>query len=233
MKESKAHFEKKRSENHHLSSSLTVEEKEALGINQSGSFPGILGGGGEDLNEENQSGSGGNTENESNKKSWLGWLLKLLLFLMLVWLLFKGLSFIKVKKKPKITQKIEKETSKKAPKETNSKSVKDELYRPNKKFGQEYSFAPIEVWQNYGNMNYGQLQRNQSLQKYMESHLKSGNLKENRKKMSEKGIFHVCSDFGSFAKDCRDKWFKNRKIRQTFVERIEIIYKNEGDSIYE
>lgn len=56
LKESKAHFEKNTSENHHLSSSLTVEEKEALGINQSGSFPGILGGGGEDSNEENQSG---------------------------------------------------------------------------------------------------------------------------------------------------------------------------------
>ena len=212
-----------------MSEVLTQEEKDLLGIYSDKLLPGTLGG-------DNGSSKAGGGDEDQGKIKWLHWLFKLLLFLAFLWLLLQGLEFIKndnIEKKEKVEEVSD--IKKKTPEPKTAPKSKGKDKQPPRKGsgGDQYLFDPLIVWKNYGNMNYLSLSSNRSLQNFISKKLKRGSLKENRKLMSEKGIFHVCADFGKYAKDCRDQWFENRKVRQTFVDRLEQIYKEEGESLYE
>jgi hypothetical protein len=199
-----------------------------------GTLPGSSEGSGKGQNKS------GEEEAGKKKKNWLMWLLRLLLLLLLLYLLTNGLDFLR-KKLVKRTDAKKEEVKKEEPKKKTvkkeekvpKKALTDQGPRQKRGHGDMYQFAPIEVWKHYGDMSYRVLSANRGLNNFIKTKLKKGKLAENRKLMSEKGVFHVCNDFGKYAQACRDEWFKNRKVRQTFVDKVEEIYKREGDNVFE
>lgn len=188
-----------------------------------------------DVGKENEGGGP-----KEKKKGCLWQLLKFLLFLLLAWLLLKGCEMHEQSERKK--EKAEKEKVDKEKKKKKKKKIKKSVKKkqsPNQNFekrkgsGDEYDFDPIKMWEQHANISYQSLATNQGLNNFMQKNLKRGKRKENLKKMSEKGVFQLCRDFGAFEQECKNKWFKNKKYRQTFVKRIENLYQQNGENPFE
>lgn len=195
-------------------SALNGEERSFFDKNQGGTLPGMSG----DKDNENK-------KSEFNLINLLKWLLKILMLILFIWRLFNMSEFMRSELKES-TEKT------KAPVKVKVKKDLQKRKSPRTK-GTEYNFDPIDTWKSYGNMEFQTLQKNRGFMSFVEKNLKGKSLKKARKILSEKGIFFVCKDFGTFALDCRDKWFKERKIRQTFVNRVEELFKRNGKNINE
>ena len=158
-------------------------------------------------------------ENQSFAKRLLKSLFGLLTLFLL--LLFLYLGFSKLRKKPDLAlPAIESKPKAKPVDKSSKKSPK----------GTVYDYDPAIKYEMYSKMTLDKVKSNKGLQNFIARKIKKGKLKQNQKLMSEKGVFHLCHSFGKHSLDCRDKWFRDKKARQAFVERISDLYKKNGES---
>jgi hypothetical protein len=154
-------------------------------------------------------------ERENLFKKVSRFILGLLTIILLLFILFRGLSSLR-KKVPLLPDTVMKKSDKKM-----------------RKSGSIYDYDPAIKYEKYAGLSMQMIRDNKGLQRFIRKNIKKGNVKNNQRLMSEKGIFHVCQSFGLYAKDCRDKWFREKKSRQAFVKKLEDLYKENGEKLLE
>lgn len=160
-------------------------------------------------------------ESKSRLGQIINFLIGLLTLILMLWLLYSGIQGLRSKltiTKPELDKPVDDKDGEKV--ESEGK-------------GNIYDYNPAIKYRKYNSIDMKMIEQNKGLQRFINKSIEPGNKKKNQREMSEKGVFHICKSFGAHANDCRDRWFRSRKDRQAFAKRIDDIYKENGEVLFD